>query len=187
MLAKPATLPPFTPFVGGDPAVQSGRSPYKATMEEVVSHFCTTRKRREILAGLIGLRRETRRLAFGARFQWIAGSFVEKLDREPRDVDVVTFYAISPELWVDLQSDAARWAAIVELAKRTPTKARFSCDCFFIDIEGDGETLVGETHYWYGLFSHQRGSFAWKGMIELEVASRDDDQAAEALLAKLVP
>jgi hypothetical protein len=46
--------------------------------------------------------------------------------------------------------------------------------------------LVAAAHYWYGLFSHQRGSLAWKGMLEVEVASADDDRQAEEMLAAVV-
>jgi len=39
---------------------------------------------------------------------------------------------------------------------------------------------VKDTSYWYGLFSHQRETAVWKGMIELPLAS--DDEAAVKIL-----
>lgn len=184
MLASPATLPPF---VGNDPAIPAARSPYNATMEEIIQRFGTTTKRREILAGLIAFRREIRRLSIGAEFQWVAGSFVEKLGREPNDVDVVTFYTTSPQEMQQIQADPVRWADVQKLANRASVKGRFQCDAFFVSLSGDGRVLVNQTHYWYGLFSHQRGSLAWKGMVQIDVASFDDDTAAESILTAMVP
>ena len=36
--------------------------------------------------------------------------------------------------------------------------------------------------YWYGLFSHQRETFLWKGLLRIELMS-DDEQALELLNA----
>lgn len=181
LLAAPAILPPFT---GSDPTVAATRSPYKVDMVEVVQRFATSRMRIDILRGLLDYRRELRRLDLGAEFQWLAGSFVEDPGREPRDVDVVTFYRRTADQMADLRADSGQWQGLQALA-RSP-KADFLCDAYLVNMVGPGAALVAQTHYWYGLFSHQRGSLAWKGMLQVDVASPNDDEEAENLLSQAV-
>lgn len=85
---------------------------------------------------------------------------------------------------VAIRNDPPRWQRFEKLA--SSAKTQFSCDAYFVNMAAPGKSLVGFTHYWYGLFSHQRGSLAWKGMLELEIAGEDADQRAEDRLAKLV-
>jgi hypothetical protein len=60
-------------------------------------------------------------------------------------------------------------------------KAKFQCDAYFVDLSVDAELLVGNTAYWFNLFSHQRGAAAtWKGMIRVSLTS--DDAVAEVFL-----
>ena len=37
--------------------------------------------------------------------------------------------------------------------------------------------LIDQTKYWFGLFSHQRDTFLWKGMLEIPLTD-DTDVAA---------
>lgn len=177
LLAAPAILPPF---IGSDPTSPAARSPYRVGIEEVVQRFATSKRRIDILRGLLDYRRELRRLDLGAEFQWLAGSFVENPGREPRDVDVVTFYRRTAGQMADLRADSRRWQRLQTLA-RSP-KADFLCDAYLVNMTGPGAALVAQSHYWYGLFSHQRGSLAWKGMLEVDAASPDDDEEAGNLL-----
>lgn len=177
----PAVLPPFT---GVDPAVPGSRSPYQVGIEEVVRRFATSKPRIEILNGLLSYRKELRRLQLGAEFQWLAGSFVEHPGREPRDLDVVTFYQLTAAQVASLRSDERRWDRFQDLGRSA--KARFFCDAYHVNMVSLYRDLIAAAHYWYGLFSHQRGSLAWKGMLEVEVASADDDQQAEEMLAMVV-
>jgi hypothetical protein len=178
LLAAPAILPPF---VGADPTAPASRSPYRVEIEEVVQRFATSRTRVEILKGLLGYRKELRNLALGAEFQWLAGSFVESPGREPRDVDVVTFYQLTSGQLAGLRGNPHQWDRLRVLAQSARTD--FLCDAYLVNMAGLGGDLVAASHYWYGLFSHQRGSLAWKGMLEVEVASGDDDKQAEEILA----
>lgn len=178
LLAAPAILPPFT---GSDPTAFAARSPYLVGIEEVVRRFATSRTRIDILRGLLDYRRELRRLDLGAEFQWLAGSFVENPGREPRDIDVVTFYRRTAAQMAEIRADARRWQRLQALAKSSKTD--FLCDAYLVNMIDPGATLVAQSHYWYGLFSHQRGSLAWKGMLQVDVASRDDDEEAGNLLS----
>lgn len=181
LLAAPAILPPF---IGSDPTSPASRSPYQVGIEEVVQRFATSRRRIEILRGLLDYRRELRRLDLGAEFQWLAGSFVENPGREPRDVDVVTFYRRTADQIGTLRADSSRWQRLQILAKSP--KADFLCDAYLVNMVNPGAALVAQSHYWYGLFSHQRGSLAWKGMLQVNVASADDDEEAGNLLSMVV-
>jgi hypothetical protein len=55
----PDMIPPYTrhgilpPFLG-DPTSPVGRSPFDATIDEVVGHFSTSSRRQAILAGFLG-------------------------------------------------------------------------------------------------------------------------------------
>jgi hypothetical protein len=182
-LASPAVLPPF---IGSGPAVSSARSPYRVSMEEVVTRFATSKQRQDILRGLLNYRRELRRLQIGAEFQWLAGSFVEDPGREPRDIDVVTFYKLTSDQIQSLHGDPQRWQSLQDLADTQSAKTRFWCDAYLVNMTSPSATLIAQVHYWYGLFSHQRRSLAWKGLLEVEVASTDDDIQAEELIASTV-
>jgi hypothetical protein len=182
-LASPAILPPFT---GSGPVVPSARSPYRVSMEEVVARFASSKQRQDILKGLLSYRRKLRHLQLGAEFQWLAGSFVENPGREPRDIDVVTFYKLTLDQIKDLRNDQQRWQDLQGLADAQSTKMTFLCDAYLVNMSSPSATLVSQVHYWYGLFSHQRGSLAWKGMLEVQVESADDDMQAEELISSTV-
>lgn len=185
MLASPAILPPFT---GGNPgATLACRSPYRAGLDEVVQRFGKSAKRQGLLRGLIQYRRELRRVALGAKFQWLAGSFVEEPGREPNDIDVVTFFETDAAGRAAAMSDPLIKQRITALAKRGLVKTTYGLDSFFIDLSWPPHQVVAQTHYWYGLFSHQRVSYAWKGMLEVDAQSVDDDYSAEALLSGVRP
>lgn len=179
-------IPPFNlhgllpPFVG-HPADLDDRSPYQSTMEEVVSRFATSDRRREILRGLLDYRAALRAAGMDG-YQWLDGSFVEDRGAEPNDVDVVMFHTLSPA------DTAAFVAARPDLADPRQIKAAFKVDAYYVDLS-QPQTWETVTYsvYWYGLFSHQRGTERWKGMVQVPLASADDDAAARALLAGGAP
>ena len=90
-------IPAFTidgvlpPFVGplGPGGAPEDMSPYLVTALEVVSTFGTTPERKAILLGWLNHRASMRAAGIVRGFQWLDGSFVE--DKQPRDLDVVTF------------------------------------------------------------------------------------------------
>ena len=173
-------LPPFS---GGSPALPTALSPYSASMFEVFARFGSTPERKAILVGLLGYRQALRDRGLIEGFQWIDGSFVENVEvsrgRPPADVDVVTFVR-RPE---GMKGDA-EWACFVkatpELFNPRETKRRYLCDAYLVDLDGRGEILVENTKYWFGLFSHQRETSLWKGMLKVPLCS-DDDRASELL------
>jgi len=175
------TIPPFDgilnilpPHLGMGGQIQD-LSPYRCTMAEVCERFATSAKRLQILKGVLDLRGKLREMTQDKGFQWFDGSFVEDIEvqenRDPGDVDIVTFCVV----------DHAKFDS--ELLYRKHTKTTFHTDHFLVPLDIDPRTLVEQTKYWYGLFSHRRDR-TWKGMLHVELSETDDD-AARKILEKL--
>lgn len=132
--------------------------------------------------GLIAYRENLRSLGLRDGFQWIDGSFVEQIEftrsRPPADVDVLTFArrpAITTEEWVNLTRTN------LQLFDNASVKTQFKCDAYFVDLGINPALIVSDTRYWFGLFSHQRGTSLWKGMLTVPLDS-DDIEARQMLV-----
>ncbi len=165
-------LPPFLK----SPLRRDGVSPYLATSTELVARYATSPHRIRILEGLLAYRSELRRIGVSGGFQWIDGSFVETRSNEPNDVDIVTVsslptsYSPSDEHLFDAEE----------------AKKRYLCDAYFVDLaSGDATGAVTESVYWYSLFSHQRRTGRWKGLVQIDLAPPDDDAGARTLLESM--
>lgn len=117
-----------------------------------------------------------RRSGIPGGFQWIDGSFLEDAEtvrgRPPADIDLVTFASMPPGITArDFHNRHA------DLFDPRLTRPRFGCDAYFVDL-GLGarrpDLLVMQSRYWYGLFSHQRASGLWKGMLQIDLYSDDE-------------
>ncbi|MCP3065779.1 hypothetical protein LXT21_44135 [Myxococcus sp. K38C18041901] len=175
------------PYSAADPAVPGSRSPYSTEWDEVIQRFATSDRRVEILLGLVAYREAIRGIGIVDGFQWLTGSFVEQIPREPGDVDVVTFFHVPP----GLDSTAAR-----PLFDSRCAKAQYHCDAYPVPLSyppGPNApshtqavvSLVDQTTYWYGLFSHRRITSAWKGFVQLPLTSGEKDAAARDMLLAL--
>jgi hypothetical protein len=171
------------PFVGNDPADRAHVSPYLASMTEVVSRFATSAERVAILRGLLDYRDALSGAGIFIGFQWLDGSFVENCEavrgRAPNDIDVVTFAYRPPAAandgeWRDFVSTN------IHLFDWEQTKANFRCDAYYIDLGKPPHLIVADTAYFNGLFSHQRNTSQWKGIVE--VCLQADDAAARQLM-----
>jgi hypothetical protein len=174
-------LPPFT---GSSPAARSSVSPYLVSARDFVSRYCSSPERASLLAGLFEYRRELRAAGIVDGFQWIDGSFIEDAEkfrgRPPEDIDIVTFGG-RPAEYSEKNAWAEWCAAHFAVCLDTDAiKGRYHCHSFFIDLGKAPGFLVKDTSYWYGLFSHQRQTAVWKGMVELSLVS--DDEAAVQIL-----
>ncbi len=178
-LNQSGVLPPFISEQG--PTNHAGMSPYKATITEFVLRYARTPERITILKGLLDYRKKLRSIGVRNGFQWLDGSFVEHVelnrDRPPSDVDIVTF-AFRPtndlEQWKDLVSGN------IDLFCPWEAKQKYYCDAYYVDLNTSPIHVVSNTRYWFGLFSHQRESYLWKGMVEIPIEC-DDDLALEIL------
>lgn len=161
-------------------------SPYKADFLEFAQQFATSQHRVGLLNGLLAYREALRNIGLTQGFQWFDGSFVEDVEqsrgRPPADIDVVTF-AYGPQF-----SDSAAYSTWfqqnIALFSPAETKRLHSCDAYFVDLRRiSPHILVDRTRYWFGLFSHQRATALWKGMVQVSLDS--DDMEARAMLLSL--
>lgn len=147
-------LPPVAP--GADVTSRS-RSPYPATLQEFIQRFATNRRRAKVLKGFLQLRSRLLDFEFQG-LQWVDGSFVENKDR-PNDVDVVT-------LFTDTSATADDLEEYPEVFRPIEAGARYHVDHYLVQITASIPTVRNIT-YWYSLFSHQRDTRRWKGMVQL--------------------
>jgi hypothetical protein len=185
-------IPPYgssgalPPYVGTSPAVAGGMSPYGATILEVATRFCTSAERVALFQGLLQFRASLVGAGLTVGVQWLDGSFCEDVEstrgRPPADIDVVTFFQRPAHV-----TAAADWATFVMAngALLTPSmiKPAFGCDGGFVDVSLGPQSVIPQTAYWFGLFTHQRSSFAWKGIVMVPLV--DNDAAAAAFAANL--
>ncbi|MCE8032182.1 hypothetical protein EKK97_09530 [Billgrantia tianxiuensis] len=173
-LNQSGVLPPFIPEQG--PTDPAGMAPYKTTITEFIHRYAHTFERRAILRGLLDYRRKLKSIGVRNGFQWLDGSFVEDVElnrgRPPSDVDIVTF-ALRPtndlELWKKLVYENT------DLFLPNEAKQKYCCDAYFVDLNTHPIHVVSNTRYWFGLFSHQRESYLWKGMVEIPIDCSDDE------------
>jgi hypothetical protein len=160
-------------------------SPFRVSLLDFVDHFSASPERRAILRGFLAFRGELRSFGLQRGFQWLDGSFVENIDRvrPPNDVDVVTFSHRPPSMTNDHVAFRTAVQARPGLFRPQLTKASFSCDAYFVDLDSpDASWLVSQTRYWFGLFSHTRNTLQWKGLVEVPFGQLDDDSIATKIL-----
>lgn len=175
------------PFLGNRPGSSATQSPYDASTDELVHRFGTSPERNQLLRGLLQLRSELRAIGIFHGFQWIDGSFVEdkerRLGKAPKDIDVVTVFHRPAE-----HSEQKSWAKIVDrnihLFDPAYCKANFGCEAFYIDLGLRGHQIATQSAFWFSLFSHQRDTFRWKGVVRCQLGSVDTDCDAEAELRR---
>lgn len=180
-------IPPFTPsgvfppYVGASPADLAGLSPFDASIREVAEKLGTTADRVELLRGLIALRKQLVELGITDGYQWCAGSFCENIEvtqgRSPNDIDVVTFF-VRPSVYRDDVAWRAFVAANHKLFSSIETKSAFKCDAYYVDANTPLPEMISQVTYWHGLFSHQRVSHLWKGILRVPLISNDSEALA---------
>jgi len=124
------------------------------------------------------MRQRLHSLGINIGYQWCAGSFCEDIERlesrNPRDIDVVTFFMRPPHL-----QGASDWLAFVEANRSVfdaqQTKENYQCDAYFVDASTFMPRVIDQVTYWHGLFGHRRTSHMWKGMLRLPLVSDDAD------------
>jgi hypothetical protein len=185
-------IPAFTssgvlpPFVGHSAADAKGVSPYYTTIYEVVSQLGRTPERIALCRGLLKLRKELRSIGIDQGVQWLDGSFCEDVEttraRPPADIDVVTLL-VRPNSHKDDSSWKGFVTANAHLFDSAQAKSHFGCDAYFIDLHSPADFTIAQITYWFGLFTHQRVTHLWKGILQIPLES--DDAVAEQLLNSL--
>lgn len=164
-------LPPHN----GDARDLDGGSPYHTTTLELCHTFGTTRTRREILRGFFRLRAALAELELNDGWQWLDGRFLEK-DRghnEPELIQVVTFYTPSPLLDDPMFTDHVNRINDFDLSHRL-----FRVDHNYVSLELPLPALVHNTRHYAALLSHQSETGIWKGMLQVNLNTPQDDAAA---------
>jgi hypothetical protein len=165
------------PYLGNAPSTENLMAPYKVTLLEVAERFSSSNTRREIIRGLVSYRAELIREGITSGFQWIDGSFVEDVEkiarRQPSDVDIITF-AMRPTIYQNYQN----WVNFINRRKDLflppESKKNYKCDAYYVDMSAPPEILISMARYWFGLFSHQRDTFLWKGLLEVPLCDDHD-------------
>lgn len=155
-------------------------SPYACTPAELVQRFSTSDHRRGLLQGLFQFRAQLRENGIFSGFQWLDGSFTEDVEaggRQPNDIDVVTLayrpegFALNSEGWTEFVNEQGDGG----IFDRERNREKFTCDTFFVDLNSLPHLVARQAAYWNGLFSHQRDTFQWKGMLALPLHTDDAD------------
>ncbi len=169
-------LPPFTT----GPASAFRSSPYQVSLVNMVRHFGGTVIRRELLTGLLDFRAGLHEVGLADGFQWVDGSFVEdslqRDGREPRDLDIVTFYR--PSKHQDEETLVSRSRSLFD---RLANMHRFQTDAHFVGLQsGDSYYLSQRIAYWHRLWSHTREGET-KGYLQIDLSNGEDGVARAAL------
>ena len=186
-------IPPFSttdnvlpPYVGINPGQHSDlMSPYKVGVPEVVSRFSTSPERKAILAGWLQHRQAIRAIGLRRGFQWLDGSFMEDRGVPPGDIDVVTFFHRPTDHRTNTLFHPFWNTHYHALFDRNTVRVAYHVDLFPVDLNGSPEAIVSISRYLLQLFSHQRVTGVWKGMLEVRLEDNAED--ASLLAGLTVP
>lgn len=158
-------------------------SPYITSCLDVCQRFGTTAQRLKILRGWLSHRSDLRGIGFYQGLQWIDGSFVE--DKIPNDLDVVTFFHPPPPYVAGGLTRQMFMTANATLFDRAALKKSHFVDTLWVDLTTKPESLVTQTRYWFGLFTHRRGDDLWKGMLEVPLDDPTEGNATNYVAAQI--
>ncbi len=173
-------LPPVNPAT----PESTDRSPYTVSLTDLVLRFGTTPERQAIFSGFLGFRFALHSAGLVEGFQWLDGSFLEDIEsiemREPADIDLVTFFYLP-----DGKSQRSLADASPRLFDQARAKQDYRVDAYFVQLNsGAPEPLVGQSAYWYSMWSHRRNG-QWKGYLQIALSSTDD-AVAKANLDRMI-
>lgn len=171
------TVPPIRPGAAG---FSPDRSPYQVGLADFCEQFGTTEERRHILSGFLDFRLELHNTGLVTGFQWLDGSFLERVElteqRAPRDMDVVTFFELPP---TDTQATLLRRAP--QLFDQPRLKNDYTVDAYFAVLgQPLSSSTVKQIAYWYSMWSHRRDGI-WKGFVQISLAPNEDTQARQII------
>lgn len=173
-------LPPYVGATAANPTVVS---PYRTTPMGLVDRFAVSPERVALLQGFFAFRESLRSKGIVSGFQWIDGSFVEDIEgtqsRSPGDIDVITLLKRPGSIQTEADWDAFVLSLSGTLISPAYTKSQFGCDAYYVDLSISPEDLIAQANYWFGLFSHQRVTRRWKGLVEVGLDDNDADAASE--------
>lgn len=175
-------IPPVRDVPPEQQGLRENRSPYEATLLQVVQRFAFTPERVRLLHQLMDYRNALYAAGATEGFQWINGSFAEHVEVRPRpnqeprpyDIDVVTFYRPTEQQTLDLE----------ELLRPRTTRDRFNIDAYGVTLSMELTAVMVEAiAYWQGMWSARRDDHLPKGFVQVDLDPDNDPKAREALNA----
>ena len=175
------SLPPYL----GEAGAFGNRSPYRVSLTAIVQRFGNTAARRELLTGLLDFRAALHQAGLTRGFQWVNGSFVTDImqiaNREPRDIDVVTFFHLP-----DGHTPASFAQEFPEILNRENNRILYRIDTLFMVLDNDDMRYMANVcAYWNNLWSHTReedtSRVQWKGFLEIDLSDHEDAVARISL------
>jgi len=148
------------------------------------------------LEGYLNYRSALHAIGIIEGFQWVNGSFTEDIEmigrRAPNDLDLVTFFKLPagvPNQSMLVALDPSLFPAGPRAATvKADLKTRFRVDAYLVPLPSHPadlnrvDRLVGHSCYWYGMWSHQRGTQRWKGYLEIDLDPAEDTAARTLLM-----
>ncbi|HMU15704.1 MAG TPA: hypothetical protein PKE53_17080 [Flavobacteriales bacterium] len=164
---------------------QELRSPYRVSLPDVIHRFGNYPDRTLILDGFLKFRERLHTLGLVEGYQWLDGSFVEDsellLNRQPGDIDVVTFYKEPSGLTQAalLANDADLFSFDADKVKAR--KDRYKVDSYMFSLTGDPKYLHAQTCLWHDTWSIRRNNVR-KGYVSIDLDPKDDNEATALVL-----
>lgn len=168
-------------------------SPYLVSLEQVIERFGYTERRCHLIGGFLDMRAELRRIGFERGFQWLAGSFLDEVERieerDPGDIDTCSFL-YNPESVQDDFELAVFLADHGHITDRKQAKKKYLCDSFLIPLQAgqlafNPESLAARMIHWIQLFGNEKQTEIVKGILQVDFETMDEDAGARmALMAK---
>lgn len=157
------------------------RSPYHIDISYFVERFSLTPKRITLLMGLLDYRSKLYNIGIVNGFQWINGSFLEDIEklenREPNDIDVITFYFL-----VDPIDQKSLLDNNANIFNSRYLKENYFIDGYYMQL---GLPLdLQQTKaiaYWYSMWSHRRDG-QWKGFVQISLDPDSDKKASDFMV-----
>lgn len=168
------------PAFMGNPTQATSHPPYLVPLTDFVQRFGSTARRRQILAGFLGYRAVLHNAGLVRGFQWVNGSFVANTsqtdNREPNDIDVVTFYHLP-----DGSTQESLYAEFHPVFDDGAVLERYSTDASTICLDsGNMFYLLKTAAFWHAIWSHTAQGHR-KGYVALSL-SNDMDATAGSIL-----
>ncbi|MBL1148258.1 MAG: hypothetical protein HND56_01485 [Pseudomonadota bacterium] len=192
-----STIPSFNesglipPFLGED--ATTIQSPYKTTIQDLVTCFAISAERISILIGFLELRKVLNKCGINNGFMWVDGSFCENIEliqnRPPNDIDIIAFLHL-PDEYVnnsnELLTNLLDNGLVVLDVDGNPTladlKEKYHCDFYTQELNSPPEMLIDRASYWVQLFSHQRKTHQRKGMLQVPILREENEETLLKIL-----
>ena len=163
----------FIPSIGSGASTSPNRSPFVVSLSELVEDFGHTPTRQRLLAGFLNYRVRLHQAGLDRGFQWINGSFLEDVEtneqRDPNDIDVVTFFHLP-----DGYTEATFHDAHKSIFDQSALKSKYEVDAHYVCFNTEYDYLIANSTYWYSLWSHTRDG-RWKGYLRIDLADDEDE------------